>query len=46
MSPNYILPNLEINTKDVLKTINNLKASKSPEPDNIYPKIFKETKMK
>ena len=40
----HTLPNFNINTEDVLKAINCLKTNKSPGPDNIYPKILKETK--
>ncbi len=40
----YTLPDLDINTKDVLKAINGLKTNTSPGPDNIYLKILKETK--
>ncbi len=40
----HTLPGFDINTEDVLKAINSLKTNKSPGPDNIYPKILKETK--
>ncbi len=40
----HTLPDFDIKTKDVLKAINGLKTNKSPDPDNIYPKILKETK--
>ena len=40
----HTLPNFDINTEDVLKAINGLKTNKSPGPDNIYPRILKETK--
>ncbi len=40
----HTLPNFHINIEDVLKAINGLKTNKSPDPDNIYPIILKETK--
>ncbi len=40
----HTLPNFDINTKDILKAINDLKTNKNPGLDDIYPKILKETK--
>ena len=41
---NYTLPNLEINTEDVLNTITNMKTNKRLGPVDIYPKILKENR--
>ncbi len=43
MSSEQTLQNLEVTTEDVLNTLNDMKSSKSPGPDNIYPIILKET---
>lgn len=38
------LHNLEITTEEVLKALKHMKTNKSPRPDNIYPRVLKETK--
>ncbi len=42
-SSEQTLHNLEITT-EVLKALNDMKTNKSPGPDNIYPRVLKETK--
>ena len=44
ISPEHTLQNFEIITEDVLNSHNNMKTNETPWPDNIYPKILKETK--
>ena len=41
----HSLQNIEISTEDVLKVLNEMKTNKSPGPDEIYPRILKETKF-
>ena len=43
-TPEHTLEEFEISTEEVLKALNELKTNKSPGPDEIYPKILKETK--
>ena len=38
------LRNMEVTAEDVSLALDNLKVNKSPGPDNIFPKILKETK--
>ena len=38
------LQNIEITTEEVLQALNNMKTNKSPGPDDIYPRVLKETK--
>ncbi len=38
------LHNLKITAEEVLKVLNDMKTNKSPGPDNIYPRVVKETK--
>ncbi len=35
---------MEITTEEVLKTFNDMKTNKNPGPDNIHPRVLKETK--
>ena len=44
IAPEQTLHNLEITSEEVLRAINDMKTNKSPGPDNIYPKVLKETK--
>jgi hypothetical protein len=44
IAPEQTLHNLDITSKEVLRAINDMKTNKSPGPDNIYPKVLKETK--
>ena len=43
---NRSLPNLKINTEDVLNTINDMETNKSSGLDDIYPDFLKEKKTK
>ncbi len=38
------LHRLEITTEEVLKALNEMKTNESPGPDNLYPRVLKETK--
>ena len=44
VAPEQTLHNLEITAEEVLRAIDDMKTNKSPGPDNIYPKVLKETK--
>ncbi len=44
LTSEHTLKNYEITTEDVLSALNKMKTNKSPGPDDIYPKIVKETK--
>ncbi len=44
LTSEHTLQNFEIPTEDVLNALNKMKTNKSPGPDDIYPKILKETK--
>ncbi len=41
-TPIYTIPDLEICRDEALKALQSLKTNKSPRPDKIYPKLFKE----
>ena len=43
-SNNNTLQNFVVTVEDVIQMLENLKVNKSPGPDNIFPKILKETK--
>ena len=45
ISAEQTLNNFEVTTEEVLKALNDMKTNKSPGPDNIYPRVLKETKL-
>ena len=46
ITSHHTVNNYGITTEDVLKTLIYVTTNKSPGPDNIYPKVLKETKSK